>query len=184
MTYPDFSSGEVLTSSDMDRVGLWRIFSTTSSATASATIVVSNVFSSSFENYKILVSGGSTNVAVDIALTLGSSATGYYGGVMYHPFTTAGPANVVAVGQNNATSYLYAGNGHPNGCAANIDLYGPNLAKITGITTQFPVMNINGSVVNSNGIHAVAASYTGFTLTAVTGTFTSVRVVVYGYNNN
>jgi hypothetical protein len=148
-----------------------------------SSVTVSDCFSSTYENYKIIISGGSCNTPVDIALSLGSSSTGWYGGVMYHPFTTAGPANVAAVGLNNASYFLYAANGSSNGLSGQIELTGPYLSKITGLTTQFSVMNTSGSVVNANGIHNVATSYTSFTLTAVTGTITGGTICVYGYRN-
>ena len=184
MAIKTFATGEVLTASDTNTYlansGLVYVTSTTAGS-AVASVTINNCFSSTYDNYKILISGGSSNTPVDLALTLGASATGYYGGVMYHPFTTAGPATVNAVGLNNATSFLYAGAASANVAVGQIELYGPNLAKTTGISTQFAVPNTSGSVVNANGFHNVATAYTGFTITAATGTLTGVLFTVYGY---
>lgn len=151
--------------------------------TTVASVEVTDAFNSDFENYKIIISGGVASTAVDLAFTLGSSATGYYGGVMYHPYSTAGPSGVNAVGLNNATRFLYAGTGSASALNSNIDVYSPNVAKVTAITVQYAVMNTSGSVVNANGFHNVATAYTAFTITAVTGTMTGGTIRVYGYRN-
>jgi hypothetical protein len=151
--------------------------------TAVASVEVTDAFNSDFENYKIIISGGVASTAVDLAFTLGSSATGYYGGVMYHSYATAGPATVNAVGLNNSTRFLYAGTGAAGALNSNIDVYSPNVAKITAITVQYAVMNTSGSIVNANGFHNAATAYTAFTITAVTGTMTGGTIRVYGYRN-
>ena len=65
-----------------------------------------------------------------------------------------------------------------NGLSACIELQNPFLAKYTIV--QSSGMNTTFSTT-SVGYHGVATSYTGFTLTASTGTFTGGTIAVYGY---
>jgi hypothetical protein len=184
MAIKTFTTGEVLTASDTNTYlansGLVYVTSTTF-GTAATSLTVSNVFSSTYDNYRITVHGGTGSTNLDLYLTLGASATGYYGGVMYHPYTTAGPATVNAIGHPSAAEWRYVANVGTTASAGVIDLFGPNLAKPTGMVAQYAVLNVNGSVTGSSGFHNVATAYTAFTLTANTGNVTGVTVTVYGY---
>jgi hypothetical protein len=55
MTFPVFASGDVLNASDMNAVGGWLLSS--GSMGTSTTKAVDNVFSSSYDNYYIIISG-------------------------------------------------------------------------------------------------------------------------------
>ena len=185
MAVKTFSTGEVLTASDtntyLNNGGLVYVTSTTIPVSPVSTYIeITNCFSSTYDNYRIVVSGGVASTNLDFYLTLGSSVTGYYGGVIYYGYTS-GSGTPGAVAQNNASEWRYVANAGTTNSGGIIDLIGPFLAKPTGMMTNYPVFNTNGSVVSSNGFHNVATSYTGFKLTCSTGNCNSVTVTVYGY---
>jgi len=53
MSFPSFSTGDVLTASDMNAVGLWKINTFTAAGTNRA-LVIDNIFTSDYENYRIV----------------------------------------------------------------------------------------------------------------------------------
>jgi hypothetical protein len=109
-TPPTFSSGTVLTAAQMNAVGLWLV-KTQTIGNAVSSVAVTNAFSTDYDNYKIIISGGASSAQAFLTLQLGASATGYYyanSGVTY-----AGVAFVG--GASNTTSFqagsAFIGNG-------------------------------------------------------------------------
>ncbi len=150
---------------------------------AVSSVIVSGAFSSLYDAYKIVISGGTGSVAMDLQLSLTGSSTGYYSGLMYVAYGSIGTVNAQGVGSGNAASWIYAGNGGTSTLGMNVDLNGPYLAKVTGMSGGDVVVNTSGSVAFTSGFHNVATSYTGFTVTASTGTMTGGTIRVYGYRN-
>jgi hypothetical protein len=175
MTYPTFSTGEVLTSSAMNAVGLWLV-KTQTIGNAVSSVAVTNAFSTDYDNYKIIISGGASSAQAFLNLQLGASATQYYyanSGVTY-----AGAA--VVGGASNTTSFQAGSTFVANGLQANIELQNPFLAKYTfsqstGMNTTFATTSV--------GYHGVATSYTGFTIAVTSGTMTGGTIKIYGYRN-
>ncbi len=87
MSYPVFATGDVLNASDMNAVGLWLVKSQTI-GTGVSSVTVTGAFSANYDRYKITVSGGVASTPLDIRLTLGSTATGYYGFLFYRAYNT------------------------------------------------------------------------------------------------
>lgn len=73
MTYPSFTTGEVLTAADMNRVGLWRINGGSTSGTTF--LNVDGVFTSNFRNYRLVMSSIQSDT-VARALRLNYRASG------------------------------------------------------------------------------------------------------------
>jgi hypothetical protein len=180
MAIKTFTSGEVLTAADTNTYlansGLVYITSATVGSGVS-TVTVSNAFSSTYSNYKIILTGGTQNSANSIELKLGSSTTGYNYALLYASFTTATPLAVVAA---NASSWIFAGGGDTNGAYLNVELLRPFEGAYTQISSS-TYGNVTTAGWNS-GIHKVAASYTDFTLIGnSTSTLTGGTITVYGY---
>jgi hypothetical protein len=57
------------------------LISTTTIGTTVASVTVSGAFSATYDNYKIIVSGGVGSTNITLRLKLGSTTTGYYAGV-------------------------------------------------------------------------------------------------------
>lgn len=176
---PDFVSGQVLTAAQMNLIGLWEI-KTQTIGTAVSSVTVTGAFSSDYDNYRIIVSGGVGSASSGLKLTLGSASANYYSGGsrFYYNGTTA--ANNV-----NNGSWWAAGTMSTNSIDLSVDLYSPNLAKRTTFTANcaLSLADPTGFVEYDGGFLNDATQYTAFTLTPSTGTFTGGTIRVYGYRN-
>jgi hypothetical protein len=179
MTYPSFSSGDVLNASDMNAVGLWLV-KTQTVGTAVSSVTVSSAFSSDYENYRIIYTGGTSSVDNDLKLTLGSSATGYYAGFAYVAY---GTGSVSGVANNNATSWANIGSQRTVRNSLDVDLFGPNQAIETGMTARY--FGITAGAVGGamGGFHNSTVQHTAFTITCTSGNITGGTIRVYGYRN-
>ena len=173
------TSGQVLTSAYVNNninSGLTYITQATiGSGVASAS--VAGCFSSTYDNYKIIVNGGVGSTAQAIALVLTGSATGYYGSTIVAAFSSATPSSNAA---NNATSWLYAGASGPNNNYLEVDVLGPNLAKTTAAFGPYIVPTTTGVGGMFAGYHDSLLQATGFSI-SVGGTMTGGTITVYGY---
>lgn len=189
MGYPSFSVGEVLTSSDMNKVGLWRVVPTGATngtvnadgtvtiGNAVASVTVSGCFGSTYRNYKILVNGSSASADNNLAMTLNGGTTAYYGALIYAGTTGTGP---FAAGDNNTAQWNFMSyHTTTSGIITTIELLGPNLAEWTGIQATYITAGSGGTFV---GVRQATTQHTGFTFTCGSGTMTGGTITVYGYN--
>ena len=145
---------------------------------AVGSVTVSNCFSSTYDAYKIVVTGGTSSSANEsFSLTLGASTTGYYYIFIYNTYANGTSGN----GASNQAAMSFMGSAQTNGLNTNIEIQSPFLAKYTSMQASQVQTNIAGT---TTGIHQVATSYTSFTLTPSAGTITGGTVRVYGYANS
>ena len=144
--------------------------------TAVGFATVAGAFSSTYDNYKVIMSGGTSSTNdIHLTLTLGSTSTGYY--MAYSGVNYSG-ASATLISNNNAASWTRATTGFTNGLQGNFELNAPNLAKNTSIT---------GAQVSITAARPFAGylndttQYTAFTLTPDAGTITGGTIYVYGY---
>lgn len=153
-------------------------FIASTSGTAAAALTIDNCFSSTFENYRLLVVGKtSADVYCKIQFRVGgvSAATNYA-----YQLLTANGVNITSSSASGQTG------GHIFACdtnetnTASIDIFKPNVAIATG----YSAVNLyNSATISSNfvtGRHTTATAYDGFTIFPTSGTITST-VYVYGY---
>lgn len=195
MSFPSFTSGEVLTAADMNAVGLWRVTNCTvtslggTAATASngvitigtgnTSVTVSNAFSADYDNYKILISSGVASATTVLQMQLGATATGYYYGGDARQYTGV-TLNIQAANGAN----WYAGEGSVNTLEMNIDVKNPFLTKNSTFTGSFANTRTDGYWLAMGGYLANTTSYTAFTITPSGGaTITGGTIRVYGYRN-
>jgi hypothetical protein len=156
------------------------LISSTTIGTAVASVTVSNCFSSQYDNYKIMVSGGTSSTASTWRFTLGATATGYYYG--WTGYTWAG----ASVGQGGANvayiQYLASGNANVN--FGTFDVLAPFLNKVTSVSGFQNQPDTGQSAGVVGGMLYDTTSYTGFTLTPGSGTITGGTIRVYGYANS
>ena len=174
MTYPSFTSGEVLTAADMNAVGLWLV-KTQTVGTAVSSVQVTGAFSSTYDNYLIVDSGGTLSVDTAIGMTFGSTATGYYYFLTYGSFLSS---TVLGDNGNNTTKFAHMGGGAER--TAYIIVQCPNLAKPTQVWSKVRYATVYGTEV---GYVADSNQYTSFTITPASGTMTGGTIRVYGYKN-
>lgn len=143
---------------------------------AVSSVEVTGAFSSTYDVYKIVISGGvSSTAGTDLSMKLGSSTTGYYCGTGVTAFSGGGFSTA---SDNNASQWTRPGNGTSASLKFDVDLINPFLAKET-ILMGFWITNNAGGY--TAGFHNVATSYTSFTITPSSGTLTGGEIRVYGY---
>lgn len=179
MAIKTFTTGEVLTASDTNtylaNAGLVYIKSVTIVSGASTT-PVTNCFSSTYDNYRVVINGVQTSAALGLCIRLGSTATGYFGN-MSHALYTATAFTLVPM--NNAT-FFYVGlsdNSAPS-TSTSFDIFQPYL---TTKTMYSGVYYGRGYMGNFGGSLENSTSYTDLNVLNESGTLTSGTITVFGY---
>jgi hypothetical protein len=151
--------------------------------TAVSSVTVSGCFSSTYDAYEIVYTGGTTNATNNLAIQMGSTTTGYYGNIIYS-IPSAG-TTILGLGVNNAASWTYVGDGTSGGgTRLACSLYAPNLAARTTISAKYMgTGTAAGAYGTFNGNLDNSTQYTAFTITTNTGTLTGGTIRVYGYRN-
>jgi hypothetical protein len=190
MPLTTYTAGEVLTAASLNDNftfaaanppgGLTLISATTIGTTVSS-VTVSGAFSATYDNYKIIVSGGVGSTNITLRLQLGSTTTGYYLGVNRASYETGGASTEFT---NNGSTFQHAGYASTGGINANIELTDPFATSRTGFTTQFGQLATTGNSYSGTGFQNSATSFTAFTFTTSTGTITGGTIRVYGYANS
>ena len=142
-------------------------------------VTVSNAFSATYDNYKIVVSGGISSAQVALKLEIGGSAGSYYGTYIYANYATATPLSATI---NAQTSMLYAGGADINTLNMNLELQNPFLAKTTNIQALMVAWGNNRGTAVCD--HEVASSFTSFRIFPDSGNISSGTIRVYGYRNS
>lgn len=180
MAIKTFTTGEVLTASDTNTYlansGLVYIKQQTV-GNGVTSISVTDAFSSTYDNYRIVYSNGVSAGASSLTIALTGSSTGYYAGVVGAAYT----GGTSAINDNNNTSFSFAGIATPEGNSLDVTLYNPFVAYRTGMQISGRVdIRGAGSAYSGGGFHNVTTSYSGFTITcgaALTGGI----IYVYGF---
>ena len=188
MPLTTYTAGEVLTAASLNANlsfastnGGLVLISTTTIGTTVSSVTVSNVFSSTYENYKITISGGVGSAPdCNLSLALGATATGYYYGLAGTNY--AGGANTI--GGANQAAFNFYGAGSTNTLHMNCDIMQPNLAKNTIATAYVGILVTGGAGNFLGGFLNNSTQYTDFKITPSTGTITGGTIRVYGYLNS
>ena len=175
MGYPVFASGDVLLATDMNAVGLWLVKTQTISASPQA---VTDCFSASYDNYIITVSGGTASTSGNIEMSFSGVTNGMYEG-------RAGvsiPAGAFVGNVTDNGAKFLTGTYSTTGKFMYTILLNPFLSTQTRhITPGF--LASTSEVTSSTGFINNTSSFTGFTLTASSGTWTGGTIRVYGLRN-
>lgn len=185
MAIKTFTTGEVLTASDTNtflaNAGLVYITSTTVGSGVSS-VTVSNCFSSTYDNYRIIYMGGSASASENLKFQFGpSSVSGYnanYYQIVHYSFWNGTSSNNVA-GSNNATTWPYVGYHDSDSVRFSADVFNPNVAEWASFSSAPYLAPASGGFCV--GVQQNNGQYTGFTLTPGSGTLTGGTITVYGY---
>ena len=145
----------------------------------SASVSVSNCFTSTYDNYKIIWTGGVSVGAEALSLNLlPTSVTGwntsYYQHIAYNTYS----AGVVGLYSNNAAKWTYVGEiTTANKTNINFELFAPNLAQYTALSNNY---HGGGGAGSGAGLHQIASAFTGFTISGASN-FSGGTITVYGY---
>jgi hypothetical protein len=144
---------------------------------AVSSVTINGAFSATYDNYKIMISGGVGSTANNILFTLGATATGYYEARIFCTYAGVISANTTNNGANGTI-----GQQTTQGLFGNLDILSPFLATQTNwgstqlAATTTRVDQVQGMLNNTT-------SYTSFTITPGAGTLTGGNIRIYGYNN-
>jgi len=186
--------GQLIYETDTDRVAAYNgsawvythssglvLISSTTIGNAVASVTVSNAFSETYDNYKIIISGGVASTATYLKLTLGATATNYY----YAGVFTSANWGLSLAGDSAANAAHFVGGGATTtSLSGSIELFAPNLAKATTYNTIYSDMRTAGTQQFYGGYLNNSTQYTAFTLTTAAGTVTGGTIRVYGYANS
>jgi hypothetical protein len=176
-TPPTFSVGQYNTAAYMNSIGLWKI-STTTIGTGVSSVNISNVFTSDYDRYKIIVQGVDFSAsAANAYLQLFFNGTNYYSAVNYQQAAsyTLGTTGIAAgfVWMVGITGDIFS--------QYEIDLTSPlgtswKLGQST-FTAGDSVASYGGStrLWNTN-----STTSTGFSFYPSTGTMTGGTITIYG----
>lgn len=179
MTFPTFNNGDVLPASDLNAIGLWLVKSQTI-GNGVTSVIVSDCFNSDFENYKIVISGGTQSAAnglLTMQLRTGgtTSATLYFNTFIYSPYT----GGVLTANTNGGTGWAYVASALGNsGWTCSIDVLQPRVPAYTTILGSNARGDLGGTV---QGYHGVFTAYESAVFTVGAGTMTGGTIQVYGY---
>lgn len=191
MPLTTYTAGEVLTAASLNAnlsfaasspaSGL-TLISTTTIGTTVSSVTVSSAFSSTYDNYKIILTGGVASTSGAGRLSLGATTTGYYGFYVVGAYTST-----TVTGENNSNTTAGFEDcffGSTNSLIMNLDLFSPNLAKTTQANWTGANSGTTSSWVVGGGFLNDTTQYTAFTLTPFSGTLTGGTIRVYGYANS
>ena len=145
--------------------------------TGVSSVNVTAAFSTTYDNYKIIVSGGVASVNDYMTLKLGATTTGYYYGHNGRGYNNTDQST----GASNQASWLRISAGSTNLLSANFELQNPFNAKYTFLNYFFNDTKITGEAGAGGGLLANTTSYTDFTIAPASGTYTGGSISVYGY---
>jgi hypothetical protein len=171
-TFLFFTSAETAPASALTLISNTVIGSSVTSVT------VSSAFSSTYDNYKITITGGVAAAQGNITMQLGSTTTGYY---MSADRTSFGGVENLN-GYANQANWTVVGGAQTDVLGLNIDLLGPNLAKKTLFMGIMIDPGTTGVAGNVGGFLNNSTQYTAFTVSGAT--FTGGNIRVYGYANS
>ena len=178
-TPPDFSSGSILTAAQMNSVGLWLVKSQ-AVGTGVSSVTVTGAFSADYDNYLIVMSGGTSSVGGAVGIEIGGAPNNYYGFLAYG---SSASSTVFGAGRNGTALLNWVGGSQGAGQAVHVSVQVMNPFK--ALYTKFA----NGAYQELDaygtmqGEHRVATSYTSFKLVPDSGTLTGGTIRVYGYRN-
>jgi hypothetical protein len=165
---------------DLDTPPALELVKTQTIGTTVSSVTVTNAFSSTYDNYRILIGGGGGSANGFLSMTLGSSATQYYTAGMTASWQSA---SIGGFNSDGGSAWLRVA-GYESGTPINMmmDINGPFLSSYTFATAS--AVKTTGNMCFAQYLHNVASSYTDFTLTTTSGTITGGTIRVYGYRNS
>ena len=137
MAVKTFTTGEVLTASDTNTYlansGLVYVTSTTVGSGVSS-VTVSNCFTSTYDNYRIIWAGGTTSASGSGYIQLSGITTGvYYGALPFYSWSTG----YGAVTDSASSQWRYVGGGSTAIGSVNFDLLSPYQSVKKGISAWY-----------------------------------------------
>jgi hypothetical protein len=175
-TIVDVPQIQAYTGSDWQNMDGLTLVAKANIGTAVSSVTVTNAFSATYENYKVIISNGVGSAgAAPLAVRLGATITGYDYNQIYMLY---GSSTITGFGSTNQAQWL-TGKTTTDNLDLNIDLRCPFVAKATTFagthSIGFPLLSF-GQLVNTT-------SYTDLVIFPNSGTITGGTIYVYGYRS-
>jgi hypothetical protein len=152
-----------------------RLVKTQTIGTAVSSVTVSNAFSSTYANYKVMIMGGASSTNTFFNLRVGAVTSGYR-----HQMTAGNfSATANLIGSTSASAWFYFGSATTSGLSLNVDFVSPQQAKIT--TVSGPVSDVGSYAGHSTGVLVDTVQYTDLVILANAGNLTGGTIYIYGY---
>ena len=153
------------------------LVSRTTIGSAVSSVTVSGAFSSTFDNYRIVIANVDLSGNGNVGILLGALTTGYkFGG-----FLASYAASVSAAGTSTGDNLRIGAFGTDAG-SSSVDLFGPNLAAPTmSASVGHYGHPTTGGMSSYGGVETSSTQHTAFTLRPDSGTMTGGTIDVYGY---
>jgi hypothetical protein len=151
--------------------------SRTTIGSAVSSVTLSNIFSADYDNYRILISGGSGSSNQYIQFSFPGAATAAYNyQIVYGAWNNTASAN----GASGAVAYFpYMGTCTPTSLQGCVDIQSPYLTEQTFLGSFYARPGHIGAWCSS--VLNDSSSYTGITVAPASGTFSDGNIDVYGY---
>ena len=147
---------------------------------AVSSVEVTGAFSSTYDNYKITISSGVGSTTAFLLLQLGATTTAYYSA-----FISASYGGGTSSNNQSNTASARCGLMTSNSLFASIDVFSPNLAKVTQFAClPAPTSDTGEQVYTGGGWQNSTTQFTAFTIIPASGTMTGGTIRVYGYQNS
>jgi hypothetical protein len=180
MAIKTFTPGEVLTASDTNiylaNSGYVLVKNQAVGGSSVATLTVTDAFSATYKNYKIVVSGTTSSAGGNwfTFQFLAAHTTGYYGASRAVDYL----GNTIEQSRNNAASLLVSRNSGILGYDGfTVDVYNPFVVSASAVSSAG---SGNVGYVISGGIFDAATSFSQFVIGVSGGTFSGGNIAVYG----
>jgi hypothetical protein len=147
-------------------------------ALSGSSTAFTNVFSATYDAYKIIVSAATTSASSNILLILGATTTGYYYTTAASQFTDNTYSSGGGAGSNAASWFVTSAATTTTSC--NIDLGNPQLVARTTYKSHYTNAGTNTLGGTVSGQLNNTTQYTGFTISAASGNLTGT-LNIYGY---
>ena len=149
--------------------------------TTVSSVTVTDAFSTTYENYKITISGGVGSTDASIGLQMGATTSGYYASLSAVVYSSQA-ANLRS--DNNAAKWTRAGGVNTGAISMNLDIFNPFTAHNTLMFGNKVDTGTGGASGAMNGFLNNTTSYTAFTISPDAGTLTGGTIRIYGYANS
>jgi hypothetical protein len=146
--------------------------------TAVTSVSVTGAFSATYENYKIIYTGGVGNGAIELRFGLNGITANHYCNLMYGTFAANSAPQGINGGGGASANFAYAGHANTTYAFMDIDLSSP-------FATQRKFGKASYITSTATGLSTIfidsASSASAFTISCPSGNLTGGTIYVYGY---
>ena len=159
-----------------------RLIKTQAVGTAVSSVSVTGAFSATYDEYKIIYSGGLSSAgSVNLYLTIGAISANYYTSQVYQTAISATQTTGNLTNQAVWSTGLLGNQYSKIEC----DISNPFATKNKTINFRFSNYdNTNSTMGSGGGVNTNTTSCTSFVLAPASGTITGGTIYVYGYGKS